>query len=274
MPDIAQIISGGLANPWLYLPAAMLLGALHALEPGHSKSLMAGFIIAIRGTAWQAALLGLSAAIGHTLVVWLLVLVALWIGSEHIEEKAYPWLVLVSGLMILAIALRLFWSLWSRAGHGQDHQHAQDHDHDHAHHPHDASCGHSHESPAALQARFAGRPVRNWEVAWFGLTGGLLPCPSAIAVRRGHGWRFQHRACRHTRCGWPGSSLGCEKGQRDIPLRTLGGGPAAPLRDPHRPDGAWRDLACADAVAAVTVQRGRAATNALKASPRFSKLAN
>jgi nickel/cobalt transporter (NicO) family protein len=182
MPDIAQIISGGLANPWLYLPAAMLLGALHALEPGHSKSLMAGFIIAIRGTAWQAALLGLSAAIGHTLVVWLLVLVALWIGSEHIEEKAYPWLVLVSGLMILAIALRLFWSLWSRAGHGQDHQHAQDHDHDHAHHPHDASCGHSHESPAALQARFAGRPVRNWEVAWFGLTGGLLPCPSAIAV--------------------------------------------------------------------------------------------
>lgn len=181
MPDIAQIISGSLANPWLYLPAAMLLGALHALEPGHSKSLMAGFIIAIRGTPWQAALLGVSAAIGHTLVVWLLVLIALWIGSEHIEAQAYPWLVLVSGLMILAIALRLFWVLWSGAGHDHHHHHAHTHD-DHSHHHHDGSCGHSHESPAALQARFAGRPVRNWEVAWFGLTGGLLPCPSAIAV--------------------------------------------------------------------------------------------
>ena len=54
-----------------------MLGALHALEPGHSKSLMAAFIIAIRGTIPQAVLLGLSAAVGHTLIVWLLALIGL-----------------------------------------------------------------------------------------------------------------------------------------------------------------------------------------------------
>ena len=55
MPDIATVIQNGAANPWLYLPFAVLLGALHALEPGHSKSLMAAFIVAIRGTPAQAA---------------------------------------------------------------------------------------------------------------------------------------------------------------------------------------------------------------------------
>jgi len=54
---------------WLFLPAAVLLGALHGLEPGHSKTMMASFIISIRGTVAQAALLGLSAAFSHTLVI-------------------------------------------------------------------------------------------------------------------------------------------------------------------------------------------------------------
>src|SRR5664279_1333633 len=57
---------------WLFLPAAVLLGALHGLEPGHSKTMMASFIISIRGTVAQAALLGLSAAFSHTLIIWLL----------------------------------------------------------------------------------------------------------------------------------------------------------------------------------------------------------
>jgi nickel/cobalt exporter len=212
MPDIAQIIVSGAANPWLYLPVAVLLGALHALEPGHSKSIMAAFLIAVRGTPGQALLLGVSAAIGHTLVVWLLVVVALWFGNTQIERQAYPWLVLLSGVLILAIALRLGWQIYrgrrlvtlpvgvaaggaaAHAHHQRDHPHDHPHDHadghlhgDHRHHVHDHAgevghCGHDHASPAEIEARFAGRKVKSWEVIWFGFTGGLLPCPSAIAV--------------------------------------------------------------------------------------------
>jgi nickel/cobalt transporter (NicO) family protein len=60
MPDIAALLKAGAANPWALLPVAVLLGALHALEPGHSKSMIAAFIVAIRGTMGQAVVLGLS----------------------------------------------------------------------------------------------------------------------------------------------------------------------------------------------------------------------
>ena len=63
-------------NAWLYIPAAILLGALHGLEPGHSKTMMAAFIVAIRGTVWQAALLGVSATVSHTALIWILAFVA------------------------------------------------------------------------------------------------------------------------------------------------------------------------------------------------------
>jgi nickel/cobalt exporter len=193
VPDIAGTIAAGIANPWLYLPVAVLLGALHALEPGHSKSIMAAFLVTVRGTPTQALLLGVSAAIGHTIVVWALVLIALWIGSETIEQQAYPWLVLLSGLLILLIAGRLLWSMRRPSGHhGHDHprdhahhhEHGGDHAHDHSHdHGPDGTChGHRHMGEGEIAARFAGRPVRSWEIIWFGFTGGLLPCPSAIAV--------------------------------------------------------------------------------------------
>jgi nickel/cobalt transporter (NicO) family protein len=185
LPDIAAIIASNTANPWLYLPVAVLLGALHALEPGHAKSIMAAFIIAVRGTPGQAVLLGLSAAIGHTLVVWALVLAALWFGNDLIEQQAYPWLVLVAGVMIVAIAARLFWSI-RKAGnghgtHAHDHAHAHGHHHDHGHH-HGVHDGHTHLSESEIVDRYAGRKVTTWEIVWFGFTGGLMPCPAAIAV--------------------------------------------------------------------------------------------
>jgi nickel/cobalt transporter (NicO) family protein len=64
MPDLAAIVQGSAAHAWLYLPVAVLLGAMHALEPGHAKSLMAAYIVAIRGTAAQAVVLGISDTVG------------------------------------------------------------------------------------------------------------------------------------------------------------------------------------------------------------------
>src|SRR5690348_3802166 len=92
VPDIAAIIQSGASNPWLYLPLAVVLGALHALEPGHSKTMMAGFIVAVRGTPGQATLLGVSAAVGHTIVVWGLALLGLYLGDRMILDRAEPWL--------------------------------------------------------------------------------------------------------------------------------------------------------------------------------------
>jgi len=181
MPDIAAELASGLINPWTYLPFAVLLGALHALEPGHSKGLMTAYIVAIRGTVGQAMALGLSAAISHSAVVWGLVLLAFALGRETIEAQAQPWLVLVSGLFVLAIAFRLYREI-SGKGHSHSHRHDDhghdDHDHTdetHDHHDH-ASCGHVH-APPPKDAH-----VSFGSIIWFGLTAGLMPCPSALAV--------------------------------------------------------------------------------------------
>lgn len=191
-PDISSIIQNGTANPWLLLPAAVGLGALHALEPGHSKALMAGFIVAIRGTTAQAWLLGLSAAVGHTIIVWALALVGLYLGDKLIAERAEPWLLLLSGLLIVAMAIRMLLAGRPRATHGShDHHHDHPHDHSHGGHGHGkhthgghnhSGHGHQHTSPEDLARTYQGRTVSMGEVAWFGFTGGLLPCPSAIAV--------------------------------------------------------------------------------------------
>jgi nickel/cobalt exporter len=167
MPDIASLIQSS-AHAWLYLPLAALLGALHALEPGHAKSLMAAYIVAIRGNAAQASVLGLSAAAGHTIVVWALAIAGLLLGEKYIVEQAEPWLTLLSGVLIVLLAIRMFWTLRRRAGHRHAHGHTDDHAHGHAHD--------HHHPPAPAGA------VTTGQIVWFGFTGGLMPCPSAIAV--------------------------------------------------------------------------------------------
>jgi len=172
MPDLAAIIQGGASHAWLYLPVAILLGAIHALEPGHAKSLMAAYIVAIRGTASQAIVLAISAAVGHTIVVWVLAIAALALGERYIVDEAEPWLTALSGILIVLLALRMFWVLRGHS-HGQHHHddhHHRGNDYEHAHH------GHSH-APPVIRGN-----VTTGQIIWFGFTGGLLPCPAAIAV--------------------------------------------------------------------------------------------
>ncbi len=76
--------------PRLFIPSAILLGALHGLEPGHSKTMMAAFIVAIRGTVKQAVLLGLAATISHTSVVWLIAMGGMYISQKFTAESAEP----------------------------------------------------------------------------------------------------------------------------------------------------------------------------------------
>src|SRR5262245_8618032 len=135
MPDLTTIIQASAAHAWLYLPVAVLLGAMHALEPGHAKSLMAAYIVAIRGTATQAVVLAASATVGHTIVVWGLAVAALALGERYIVDQAEPWLTALSGVLIILLALRMFWVLRGHHRHGHSHHH-HGHHHGHEHHSH------------------------------------------------------------------------------------------------------------------------------------------
>ena len=216
MTDFHTLLQGG--NAWLFVPSAILLGALHGLEPGHSKTMMAAFIIAVRGTLMQAVLLGLAATVSHTAVVWLIALGGMYFGQRWSAEASEPWMQIISAVLIIGVAA---WMLWrtsrNQAACFHDHDHEHDHhghdhaheahahahdDHDHAHHDHDHAHDHGHAQPAAaaalvdaagadaharehadqIQRRFAGREVTTGQIVLFGLTGGLIPCPASITV--------------------------------------------------------------------------------------------
>jgi nickel/cobalt exporter len=198
MTSLTDLLQQSAAHAWLFIPTAILLGALHGLEPGHSKTMMAAFIIAVRGTVRQAVLLGLAATLSHTLVVWVVALGGMWLFGGLNAETTEPYFQTASGALIVVIAA---WMLWRtrRKQHG-----AHDHDHDHGHHDHDHHHHHDHDHDGGergleiasggyvdaherahaedIRHRFASRNVTTGQIVLFGLTGGLIPCPGAITV--------------------------------------------------------------------------------------------
>jgi nickel/cobalt exporter len=123
MPTINEWLSQGAAHAWLYIPVAILLGALHGLEPGHSKTMMAAFIVAVRGTVPQAVLLGVSAAFSHSLIIWLLAVVALRFGSHWNAETTEPYFQLASGVIIVGLAVWMFFRTRREDRASADHSH-------------------------------------------------------------------------------------------------------------------------------------------------------
>jgi nickel/cobalt exporter len=155
MPDFADLLQQGSAHAWLFVPSAILLGALHGLEPGHSKTMMAAFIVAVRGTVTQAVLLGLAATISHTIVVWGIAFAGMYLWQGMDAEASEPYFQLVSAAVIIAIALWMLWRTWqdqrmgkAAAGHGHDGSHGHDGHHGHrGGHGHDGHHGaHDHGS--------------------------------------------------------------------------------------------------------------------------------
>jgi nickel/cobalt exporter len=112
MPGFAELLQQGSASLWLFIPTAILLGALHGLEPGHSKTLMAAFIIAVRGTIWQAILLGIAATISHTAVVWGVALAGMYFFSSLDAEASEPYFQVASAVLIIGIALWMMYRTW------------------------------------------------------------------------------------------------------------------------------------------------------------------
>ena len=136
MPNFAELLQQGGTHAWLYFPSAILLGALHGLEPGHSKTMMAAFIVAVRGSVKQAVLLGLAATLSHTAVVWLVAIGGMYLGKGMDAQTTEPYFQLASAALIILIALWMLWRTWRgeqmfKFEQGEDHHHGEQ---DHAHH--------------------------------------------------------------------------------------------------------------------------------------------
>jgi nickel/cobalt transporter (NicO) family protein len=143
-------------HTWLLMPSALFLGALHGLEPGHSKTMMAAFIIAIRGTVPQAALLGLAATLSHTAIVWVVALGGMYFGKQWYGAGSEPYLQLISAVLIIGVALWMLWRTRAQAHRGRvffapEHRHP--HGHDHGHRGDDADVPAADREASALAAR-------------------------------------------------------------------------------------------------------------------------
>jgi nickel/cobalt exporter len=133
----------------LLLLAAFGWGALHALSPGHGKSMVAAYLVGTRGTARHAAALGATVTIAHTAGVFALGLVTLALSQYVVPEDLYPWLTLASGLLVVGVGITV---LRSRLRATKHHHHHHDHE------------------------------VSTRSLIAMGASAGMIPCPSALVV--------------------------------------------------------------------------------------------
>jgi nickel/cobalt exporter len=163
------------------LLAAAALGAMHAIAPGHGKTVMAAYVVGRRGTLRQGLLIGATVAVTHTAGV-LALGTGLWVSEAIAPERLIPVLGVVSGLLLAVIGAGLLRGALARRGltpSGHHHHHHADHDHhhhEHHHHDHDHDHHHDHDHAA---------PPRRRTLVLLGLAGGMVPSPSALVVLLG-----------------------------------------------------------------------------------------
>ena len=173
----------------LALLAAFAWGGAHALTPGHGKTIVAAYLVGSRGTARHALFLGLSTTITHTAGVFALGLLTLFASRFILPEQLYPWLGVLSGLLVVTIGLSLFRGRLAAIVHPHEHQHDHVHPHTGTHHTHDLDGAHTHghehdhsHNHDHLPPGADGTAVTWRNLLALGISGGLLPCPSALVV--------------------------------------------------------------------------------------------
>ena len=140
----------------LLLLGALGWGALHALSPGHGKAMVAAYLVGTRGSVRDAVVLGATVTVTHTIGVFALGLVTLALSQYVLPEQLYPWLTLISGLMVVLVGAGVLRSRLRRRVHHHHHHHHHHHDH--------------------------GERVETRGLLGMGAAAGLLPCPSALVV--------------------------------------------------------------------------------------------
>ncbi len=172
----------GLGAVLLALLAAFGWGAAHALSPGHGKTLVGAYLVGSRGTMQHALFLGATTTITHTAGVFALGFITLFASQFILPETLYPWLSLFSGLLVVVIGLSMTWTWARNRGNAQEsHDHARDPDQALGLvHRHSGGPAHSHTLPGQ-----DGSPVTWRRLLVLGVSGGILPCPSALVVMLG-----------------------------------------------------------------------------------------
>ncbi len=173
---IQGLTTGGQGPQFLALAlgVAFFLGAAHALTPGHGKTIVAAYLVGSRGTIWDAVYLGSVVTLTHTSSVFILGFLTLFASRYVLIDRIYPWLSVVSGLLVVAMGIWLLRLRWRGAGHDHHHDHDHHHhDHQHSHeHAHDHGHPHTHPTPG----------VSRGQLFSLGVSGGLVPCPEALVV--------------------------------------------------------------------------------------------
>jgi ABC-type nickel/cobalt efflux system permease component RcnA len=182
------------------LLAATAWGAAHALTPGHGKAIVGAYLIGSRGTPMHAVYLGLTVTATHTLGVFTVGLIALFASRYILADQLTPWLAAASGLIVIIIGASMFISrvrpILRHNAHEKMHSHHHEHDHDHEHdhnyeynhthehnHNHDShNHGHHHHTHPHLPLGADGAGVSWRSLLGLGISGGLLPCPSALVL--------------------------------------------------------------------------------------------
>lgn len=162
---LSDMLARGASNPWLVLLTfltAIALGALHALEPGHGKTLLAVSLVGSRATPRQALVLALALTFAHTAGVLALGLLMLAAAQWIVPENVYPWITLGSGMLVAGLGASAL-ARFVKARRGENHAH-----------------GHSHHGHAHVPAGSA--PLSFRSVVLVAMSGNIAPCPAALVV--------------------------------------------------------------------------------------------
>ncbi len=171
-----ELITARRLGLWFLITAAFIafgLGALHALEPGHGKTIVGAYLVGSRGTARHALLLGLIVTVSHTAGVFALGAITLYASRYIVPEQLYPWLGVFSGLTIAGLGGYMFLRRWS--GLDLDHSHTTGQLHGHW-------FSSSKRSAVSPQPEEPAKPISLYQLFTLGITGGIIPCPAALVV--------------------------------------------------------------------------------------------
>ena len=171
---------------WVLFSAALIaggLGALHALEPGHGKTIVAAYLVGSRGTARHAVLLGIVVTAAHTAGVYLLGAVTLYASRYIVPEQLYPWLGAISGLSVAGLGVFIFLRHWT--GETGDHSHAPGEQHSHwflSMFKQVSATETGNRAAISDDSKSIDRTLSLRELCMLGITGGIVPCPAALVV--------------------------------------------------------------------------------------------
>jgi ABC-type nickel/cobalt efflux system permease component RcnA len=176
----------------LAIAGALLWGAIHSLSPGHGKTIVGAYLVGERATAKHAIFLAATTTITHTIGVFALGAITLFAARYILPETLYPWLSLISGLMVVSIGLNLLINRLKHPTHAHPHGHSHPHPHEHSHnHPHPHPHEHTHppihphphpHEHTHLPPGTDGSPVTWRSLLTLGISGGLVPCPAALVL--------------------------------------------------------------------------------------------